>query len=55
MDKKTNLERKEDIEILRFLEMGINVKLVKMSNKSVPVDTLLDLKRVEKILLNSSK
>ena len=48
--KKTPLEKIEDIEILRFLELGINVKMLKMSNKSVPVDVHSDLKKVEKIL-----
>mgnify|MGYP001173638978 FL=1 len=48
--KKTKLEKIEDIEILRFLEIGFNVKLVKMSNKSYPVDTRKDLYQVEKFL-----
>ena len=48
--KKTPLEKIEDIEILRFLENGISVKLIKMSNKSYPVDTLQDLIKVKKIL-----
>ena len=48
--KKTPLEKLEDIEILRFLENGISVKLIKMSNKSYPVDTLQDLIKVKKIL-----
>ena len=47
--KKTPLEKIEDIEILRFLELGINVKMIKMSNKSIPVDVHSDLKKVEKI------
>ena len=41
----------EDIEILRFLEIGFDVKLVKMSNKSYPVDTKRDLYQVEKFLI----
>jgi 3-deoxy-manno-octulosonate cytidylyltransferase (CMP-KDO synthetase) len=48
--KKTTLEKIEDIEILRFLEIGFDVKLVKMSNKSYPVDTRKDLYQVEKFL-----
>ena len=44
--KKTFLEQSEDIEILRFLELGIKVQLVKMSNKSQPVDTKEDLRKV---------
>ena len=47
-EKKTFLEQSEDIEILRFLELGIKVQLVKMSNKSQPVDTKEDLRKVLK-------
>jgi len=52
MRKKTFLEEKEDIEILRFLEIGTQVKLVKMTNKSYPVDTIKDLHQVERFLNN---
>ena len=52
LQKKTPLEKIEDIEILRFLELGINVKMIKMSNKSIPVDVHSDLKKVEKIFKN---
>jgi 3-deoxy-manno-octulosonate cytidylyltransferase (CMP-KDO synthetase) len=52
MRKKTFLEEKEDIEILRFLEIGSQVKLVKMTNKSHPVDTMKDLHQVERFLNN---
>jgi 3-deoxy-manno-octulosonate cytidylyltransferase (CMP-KDO synthetase) len=46
--KKTYLEKLEDIEILRFLELGISVKLVKMSPKSIAVDIPSDILKVEK-------
>jgi len=52
MRKKTFLEEKEDIEILRFLEIGSQVKLVKMTNRSHPVDTMKDLHQVERFLNN---
>jgi len=48
--KKTNLEKIEDLEYLRFLEMGIRLKALKMSNKSIAVDTKLDVKKVLKKL-----
>ncbi len=48
-NKKSKLEAVEDIEILRFLEKGLKVKMVKLSNKSIAVDTLRDLKKVRKI------
>ena len=48
--KKTELEKMEDIEYLRFLELGIQVKTLKMSEKSIAVDTVEDLKKVRKAL-----
>ena len=46
--RKSYFEKLEDIEILRFLEIGIKVNLIKMSNKSQPVDTRKDLEFVKK-------
>ena len=34
----------------KFLENGINVKLIKMSNKSKSVDTIKDLNLVRKLV-----
>mgnify|MGYP001184384346 CR=1 FL=1 len=51
--KKTQLEKIEDIEILRFLEMGKKIKMVKMSNKSISIDTKKDLKKANSNSLNS--
>lgn len=48
--KKTPLEKMEDIELLRFLEMNINIKMIEMSDKSISVDHPQDIKKVEKIL-----
>ncbi len=53
--KKTKVENCEDIEILRFLEMGIKIKMIKLSNKSISVDTEKDKIQVEKILKNKNK
>ena len=47
--RKTPLEKVEDIEILRFLEMGKNIKMIKMSNKSMSIDTKKDLKKANSI------
>jgi 3-deoxy-manno-octulosonate cytidylyltransferase (CMP-KDO synthetase) len=49
-DKKTLFEAEEDIEILRFLEMGFDVQMVKMSNFSIPVDNPEDITLVEERL-----
>ena len=48
--KKTLFEALEDIEILRFIELGYVVKLIKMSSYSHPVDTVRDLKIVKNII-----
>lgn len=48
--EKTYLEDKEDIEILRFLELGYEVWMVEVSNKGIAVDTPEDLSRVLAIL-----
>ena len=47
---KTPLESIEDIEILRFLELGIDVHMVEMSSDSVAVDTQDDVVKVELII-----
>ncbi len=40
----------EDIEILRFLDIGISVKMIKLSDKSISVDVPDDINKVEKAL-----
>ena len=51
---KTPIESLEDIEILRFLEHGHRVKMIKMSNKSLAVDNNEDLEKA-KIYLKYKK
>lgn len=48
--KKSKLEFEEDIEYLRFLEKGIDVKCIELSDKSIAVDTIDDLKKVRKVI-----
>jgi 3-deoxy-manno-octulosonate cytidylyltransferase (CMP-KDO synthetase) len=48
--KKTPLEGIEDIEILRFLELGWNVRMVPLSSQSLSVDTPEDVTRVEQMI-----
>lgn len=50
--EKTPMELEEDIEILRFLEMGYEVKMVKMSKESIPIDNPEDVDKVLKRLNN---
>ena len=42
--RKTLIEKIEDIEILRFLELGYKIKMLKLSNSSFSIDTKQDLK-----------
>lgn len=44
---KTRLEEIEDIEILRFLELGWDVRMIPMSDRSVAVDNPEDVARAE--------
>lgn len=45
--RKSQLEAYEDIEILRYLDIGIPVKMVEMSGGSLAVDEPDDIKKVE--------
>ena len=45
---KTLLENIEDCELIRFLELGLEVYMIKMSNNSISVDTKKDLIKVTK-------
>ncbi|NDI97584.1 3-deoxy-manno-octulosonate cytidylyltransferase [Flavobacterium sp. LaA7.5] len=47
---KTVLEEMEDIEILRFLELGYEVRMLELSDTSIPVDHPEDLEKVMKRL-----
>ncbi len=56
LDKnKTFLESIEDIEIIRLLEKGYKVKVKELMGNSLAVDTLADLKLVEKIIKKNMK
>jgi 3-deoxy-manno-octulosonate cytidylyltransferase (CMP-KDO synthetase) len=54
LKNKTPVESLEDIEILRFLEQGHKVKMIKMSNESLAVDNNNDLEKA-KIYLKFKK
>ena len=51
---KTPIENIEDIEILRFLEMGIKVKMIEVSQSSIAVDYPKDIEKVENALRGHS-
>jgi len=48
--RKSELEKIEDIEILRFFELGINIKMYEASKSSLSVDIPEDVESVEKEL-----
>ena len=52
--RKSRLEKIEDIEMLRFFELGIDVYMVETSGKSIAVDLPSDVKRVEKFLRDNN-
>ncbi len=51
---KSAIEEPEDIEILRFLDLGIGIKMVRVKQLSVAVDVPEDVGRVESLLKGSS-
>jgi len=51
---KTALEFEEDIEILRFVEIGYEVRMLELSKKSIAVDNPEDLNKVIKRLKNEA-
>jgi 3-deoxy-manno-octulosonate cytidylyltransferase (CMP-KDO synthetase) len=48
--RKTPLEEIEDIEILRFLELGFDVRMIPMSMNSVSVDNPEDIAKAEEAI-----
>tara|TARA_A100001011_G_C14298599_1_gene839670 strand:- start:2038 stop:2772 length:735 start_codon:yes stop_codon:yes gene_type:complete len=52
LKSKGSLEKIEDIELLRFLDLKTKVKMVKVSNRSISVDIRSDIKKVVKFLKN---
>ena len=50
LTKKTPLEKIEDLELNRFVEIGHKVKMIKLSNKSIAVDTKNDLKKIRRFI-----
>jgi 3-deoxy-manno-octulosonate cytidylyltransferase (CMP-KDO synthetase) len=53
--RKGTLELYEDIEILRFLDIGLIIRVVETKNSSIAVDVPLDIKRVEEEILRKVK
>lgn len=49
--KKSEIEMIEDIEILRFFDLNIKIKMIRLNSRSIAVDEKSDVKKVEKQLL----
>ena len=45
-NNKTELEEMEDLEMLRFLELGYDVRMIPLSPESIAVDTPADVEKV---------
>ncbi len=50
-NKKSEIEKIEDIEILRFFDLNVKIKMIKLNSNSVAVDEKSDVKKAEKVLL----
>ena len=53
--RKGTLELYEDIEILRFLDIGSIIRVVEAKNSSLAVDVPADVKKVEEEMLRRGK
>lgn len=50
MTEKANYENYEDIEILRFFDLNIPIKIVETSGSSLAIDVIEDVSKVEEVL-----
>ena len=50
--RKGTIEQYEDIEILRFLDIGSKIRVVETNGSSLAVDIPSDVKKVEEVILN---
>ena len=48
--KKSNIEKTEDIELLRFFDLDTDIMMVKTSSSSMAVDVKTDIKKIERYL-----
>lgn len=53
--KKTYLEKLEDIEILRFFDLDIGVKMIRTKSNSLAVDEPKDIRKIENFLKKNKK
>ena len=48
--RKSKLENIEDIEILRFFELDIKIKMIRLNSNSIAVDEIKDVAKAEKLI-----
>ena len=49
-NRKGQIESMEDIEILRFFDVGVKIKMIRLTSNSVAVDEKKDVIKAEKLL-----
>ena len=49
-NQKSETESIEDIEILRFFDLNVKIKMIRLNSNSVAVDEIKDVKKAEKLL-----
>ena len=49
-NRKGQIESMEDIEILRFFDIGVKIKMIRLKSNSVAVDEKKDVIKAEKLL-----
>ena len=50
LKKKSDLEKIEDIEILRFFDLDIKIKMIRLSKNTTAVDEKKDIYKVQKLM-----
>lgn len=50
LKKKSETEQIEDIEILRFFDLNVKIKMIRLHSNSVSVDTIEDVKKAERLI-----
>jgi 3-deoxy-manno-octulosonate cytidylyltransferase (CMP-KDO synthetase) len=50
LKRKSKLENIEDIEILRFFELDIKIKMIRLNSNSIAVDEIKDVAKAEKLI-----
>ena len=53
--KREKNENEEDIEILRFLDMGYEINMINLEGSYIAIDTPSDLEKAENYLKSKNK